>query len=384
MFLLPLHVAWLTAPLIPESERGVFSVAPSLLDEADASLRTSGIPGVFLATCHRITVVWWGEHDGTAWLQGWLAARGAGAASGAVRTEQADLAVRHLMALASGLESPMVGEMEIHGQLRAAWRRARAAGVTNDEIDTTLSRVIEGARRIRAEMHAVRPTADLGWVLGELLVDHTADLGSAARLTVVGTGEVANAVLRALQELRPGVPISLVGRTPDRVRDVAAAHGATPHAWNDLAGVLRSSEGVVFAIRGTHPLDDGQLGHGPFPARVWIDVSMPSVLPVDDRLPLIKRLSDIASHSSDDEAVRAAGRKAIQHELARLAEQLNRRRMGRSIADVQARATEIVRTELAALMATQQLSEADLEVLGRRLARRVLHPALSLLAQDSA
>jgi glutamyl-tRNA reductase len=120
-------------------------------EAAAVSMVAAGQGGavVVLATCNRCELYWWGDGDLEPWLRGFAAERGAPAE--ALERRDGFGAVRHLFRVAAGLESQIVGEGEILGQVRRAFDAARAAGATCRSLDAVFSSALAAGRRVRSE-----------------------------------------------------------------------------------------------------------------------------------------------------------------------------------------------------------------------------------------
>lgn len=395
MFLLPLRVAGITAALVAPSEQAVFAPSPEAIAEAHRSLREAGLPAILLVTCHRIELTWWGDGDGVTWLHRWLAAQGADVPRHGVWCREADLAVRHLFALAAGLESPLRGEAEIHGQLRAAWRSAVADDVTTPPLDAVLARVIDASRRIRAAAPATGAARSVGTAATSVLRQRLASTWADARIAVVGTGEAATQVVRALVGGdRPG-RVDLVGRTPARVETLAGRYGVEGHDWASLPDVAAAADAVVFAVRSRSAVvatdDVRRWCHASITCRrVWIDLGMPpAVDPAAGTLVDLVGLSQlgdaIGAASGDVAPHQVRAHQALQLELARFAADVHRRHLGDAVSGLYASAIEIARDEAARATrtASESLAPGAVEALSLRVAQRVLFPALRVLAEPA-
>ncbi|SDH08887.1 glutamyl-tRNA reductase [Microbacterium pygmaeum] len=109
-----------------------------------------------------------------------------------------DDAVRHLFAVSSGLESMVVGEEEISGQVQRALVAARECGTTSSELEAAFQRAAHAARQVRAKADlgaAGRSLARLALDLVESRVSDWADV----RVLIVGTGSYAATTISALQ-----------------------------------------------------------------------------------------------------------------------------------------------------------------------------------------
>ena len=126
----------------------------------------------------------------------------AGADAATLRTSAVSLhgddAIRHLFAVSSGLESMVIGEEEISGQVQRALVTARESGTTSSELEAAFQRAAHAARRVRAHADlgaAGRSLARLALDLAESRVSDWAD----TRVLIIGTGSYAATTISALQ-----------------------------------------------------------------------------------------------------------------------------------------------------------------------------------------
>ena len=106
--------------------------------------------------------------------------------------------MRHLFTVAAGLDSQILGETEILGQVRRAYDAARAAGTTTREMDAIFSGALAAGRRVRRETMLGRHPSSVSSAAVEL-ARAAVDGGLGDRpVVVLGAGEAAEGVLRAL------------------------------------------------------------------------------------------------------------------------------------------------------------------------------------------
>lgn len=161
-------------------------------------------------------------------------------------------AVRHLYCVASGIDSRIVGEPHILGQVRRALAGAIAQGTCAGE----LRRVVEGAvqcgRLVRRDVQFSAGRAGYAEQAAEVIASRTAARGRH-RVCVIGTGALARAAAVALRR-HPSLDRVIVGRHEDRVRALAAAVGAAAASLDALAAGEIAADAVLSAIDPLRPV----------------------------------------------------------------------------------------------------------------------------------
>jgi glutamyl-tRNA reductase len=157
-----------------------------------------------------------------------------------------DAAARHLFEVAAGLDSAVLGEAEILGQVRTAWQVARQEGGVRSTLDLLFRHALRVGKRARTETAIGRGTASISHAAVEMVSDR---LGSLARrrVLVVGAGEMGSGVTTALH--RAGAEeIVICNRTPERGRQLARRFGGAMIGFDDLPEVLASCDVVLACI----------------------------------------------------------------------------------------------------------------------------------------
>jgi glutamyl-tRNA reductase len=221
---------------------------------------------VILSTCLRTEVYAVVDrfHDGVAELQDFLATT-TGRTVAAIEEHQSirfddDVSV-HLFDVAAGLESAVVGESEVLGQVRRAWQTAQREGAAGPILGALFRHAVEVGKRVRSETAISRGITSLSHAAVVLAATRRQGGLDGARALVVGAGEMGQGVAGALA--RTGIAeLVVVNRTSERsaalVRSLADELGATVRACPlDRLGSELGSADVVFATVGTsHPLVD--------------------------------------------------------------------------------------------------------------------------------
>src|SRR6185437_1571077 len=170
---------------------------PAELNVLLARERAAGRTALLLVTCNRFELYWSGTPDRESWFRELAAARGVRLTQELVRFDGL-AAVRHLFEVTAGLDSQVLGETEILGQVRRAYDAARAAGATSREMDAIFSAALACGRRVRREtLLGGHPASVSSSAVEVAAAECSGGLGTR-RVVVLGAGEAAESVLRAL------------------------------------------------------------------------------------------------------------------------------------------------------------------------------------------
>lgn len=162
----------------------------------------------------------------------------------------------HLFAVASGLESVVVGEGEIAGQVRRSLERARTEGTTTPELERLFQRASQISRRVKNETgigNEGRSVVRLALELAESRITDWAE----TRVLLVGTGRFAGASLAALRDR--GVTDVRVFSPSGRAAKFAASHGIEAVGRRDVAAAAVASDVIVTCTTAEHHVVDRAL-----------------------------------------------------------------------------------------------------------------------------
>lgn len=266
--------------------------------------------GVFhLSTCQRVLWLVHAGNDPSPPLEESYATLW-GRSLPAAETHEGFSAFEHLCEVASSLDSLVPGEPQILGQVKEAVRRCEAAGVLDPELRHVLDLVLQTARQVRAGTTLFQGKVGLVSLVEDAVREALAEPGGAA--CVLGTGEMGARAADLVRRARPGAPLHVASRSPERAQSFAATHAATPH---HLPTLLRSPPAgvalVVSALQADAPVLDAAFltnlaRHGPVTV---LDLAMPrSVERPAAPVPGLKllQLDDLARLSEEGKARREA------------------------------------------------------------------------------
>src|SRR5918997_826129 len=161
-------------------------------------------------------------------------------------------AVRHLFSVAAGLDSMIVGEAEVQGQVKRAYELALVEGVTGPITNRLFREALAAGKRVRTETEVGRSRVSVSTVAVELAAGMLGDL-SRRRVLVIGAGENAELTARALRE-RGVETIFVANRHYDRAIGLAQRFGGAAVRFEDLPAKLLESDIVVSSTASPHQI----------------------------------------------------------------------------------------------------------------------------------
>ncbi len=226
------------------------TVAPGDLPKALHELASAEnlSEAVLLSTCNRIEVYAYAErfHGGYADIRE-LLAQHSGLPPETVADElyshhDAD-AVQHLFSVAAGLDSVVVGEHEILGQVRDAWQAAQDEGTVGAVLEPLFRRAVEAGKKVRSNTGISRGIASLSHAAVALAQERLGAL-AGRRVLVLGAGDVATGTLKSLAGAG-AADIAVANRTPERAEAAAASCGGRAVALDAVEPALVAADVVI-------------------------------------------------------------------------------------------------------------------------------------------
>ena len=250
-----LYVLGINHQTAPVALRERVAFAPDALAPALTSLRS--LPGVheavLLSTCNRTELYAHAEGDGRP-LADWLAAHpeaGDALHGYLYRHRDAD-AVRHLFRVASGLDSLVLGEPQILGQVKQAWAASREAGALGGQLDRLFQQAFATAKRTRTDTRIGANPVSVASIAVRLAQDNFARLDESTVL-LIGAGETIELAARHLAEAK-AQRMLVANRTLAHAQDLASRHGGIALPLTELDRHLAEADVVISATAARTPI----------------------------------------------------------------------------------------------------------------------------------
>ena len=395
MSLLALGINHQSAP-VALRERVAF--AEHALPEALHALRA--LPQVreaaLLSTCNRTELYAVAEGDGRA-LAEWLALRPDADLSDYVYVHRDDQAARHLFRVATGLDSLVLGEPQILGQVKQAWAAARAAGTLGGELDRLFQHAFVTAKRARSETRIGNSPVSVASLAVRLAQESFARLSDSTVL-LIGAGETIELAARHLVQAK-AQRLLVANRTLAHAQALASRHGGVALPLEDLDRHLSQADVVFSATASREPVLHRAQVDAALRARRHKPVLLMDLAVPRDIAPDVAELKDAYLYTVDDLERAVEDNRRNRREAADAAEAIIDLQVAR-YQEVQAASAfnaplrllrehgEQARSELLA-RARQQLAagkdpEAVLEQLAHALTNRLLHLPTTAVRETAA
>jgi len=376
-------------------------VAISRDELPDATRALAALPGVtecmIVSTCNRVEMVAAVESPETD-IAGFLHSHfGIAPALLAphIYEHRDQMAVRHLFRVASSLDSMVVGEPQILGQVKDAFAVARASGTISGQLEHLLQSAFAAAKRVRTETAIGSNSVSIASVAVELA---RKIFGSLQGRTVflVGAGKMSELAARHLVQQGAGA-ILVTNRTLERARQLAEPFEGRVIPFDKLYDAATEADIIISSTGAPHPIFRREHGQAFMHRRrnrpmFFIDIAVPrDVDPAMNKLEgvFVYDIDDLqavaASHMAERSAQATDAEALVAGEVERFHQRRRAVNVAPAIVSLQQQAEEIRRNELKRAQA--KLGElnaeqiAAIEALTRGLVNKFLHPPMQALKQ---
>jgi glutamyl-tRNA reductase len=307
-------------------------------------------------------------------------------------------AIRHLFRVASSLDSMVVGEPQILGQLKAAYAAAKDCGAVNGFLDLVVSRAFNVAKRVRSETDIGQNAVSVSYAAVELAREIFGSL-DGRKVLLIGAGKMSELSARHLR--RSGIgEILVANRTRERAEEMAVVFGGRVVEYGGLLPALAEVD-IVIASSGAQNYILGKeqmkvvTGSRKNRPMFLIDIAVPRNID-----PEVNDLDNMFLYDIDDmqrvvernlEGRRKVAEQAeeiIAEEVERMVSRLKAREIAPTIVSLQEQLEQLriaeierVRGKLGALTAQQ---EEAVEALTRGIVKKIAHGPISELRKQAS
>ena len=314
-----LFVAGVSHKTAPVEVREQLAVTPSHLVDAAEVLKLFGYLDevVLLSTCNRVEIYGATERaSGDIKSLFRLLSAESRELDNYIYVHEDVHAVRHLLRVTAGLDSVMLGETEITGQMKKAYEIARANGLTDRVLNRLFQRAFQATKEIRTHTAIGRGAVSIKSAAVELMGNNLGEDLARRSIMVIGAGQMAESCLRLLVK-KGARSILVANRSFDRAIDLAIQYGGQAVCLGDCLFEMPDVDVVIAATSSAETLlyrDDIERlmearRHRPL---LLIDLAVPRNIE-----PTVGGLENVSLYNIDD--LEAAARQAVRNREGELA-----------------------------------------------------------------
>ncbi|HEX5815281.1 MAG TPA: glutamyl-tRNA reductase [Methylomirabilota bacterium] len=399
-----LFAAGLSHKNAPVALREQLALDEDKLRELLRDLLTAGSlrEAVVVSTCNRVEVYGVADAAGPARASAFARLcrhRGVDPASvePLLYTHEEEDAIRHAFRVAASLDSMMIGEPQILGQVKDAFALAQACETVGPALHTLFTQAFAVAKRVRTETEIARHAVSVSFAAVELAKKIFAGLTGRAVL-LIGAGKMSELAAKHLVE-QGAFPVYVANRTWARAQEMARALSGTAVPFDDLATPLAAVDIVVTSTGAPAPIvtrahvERVMHGRGARPL-FFIDIAVPR-----DVEPGVDGIEGVYCYDIDDlkqvvdanirERLREAQRAEalVEREVAKFRARLGDVEVIPTIVSLRERLEEIRRAEvkrtLSRLPDATPETRAAIEAMSASLINKILHAPITKLRESS-
>jgi glutamyl-tRNA reductase len=193
--------------------------------------------------------------------------------------KRGDEAIRHLFHVASGLDSQILGDYEIIGQLKNAFAMAKANNCTSGLMEKLVNAALQASRQVRNRTSISDGTTSISYAVIQLLKRETGEQ-VALNICLMGLGKIGTLTLKNLRHYLPQHNITVINRNELRARNAASEFNVDFAKLEQQQEVLGATPVLIVATGADHPIITKQeiLDSG---VKLIFDLSVPSNVNAD-------------------------------------------------------------------------------------------------------
>ena len=300
-------------------------------------------------------------------------------------------AIRHLFRVASSLDSMVVGEPQILGQVKDAYAAAKASGAVRGQLDLIVNNAFRVARRVRNETGIGHLAVSISYVAVELARKIFGDLKGLSIL-LIGAGKMSELGAKHLQNAGAS-QILVTNRTYDRAVEMARPFSGTAVPFDRLLEVLNQVDIVISSTGSPRFILNKKTAQGVIAARknkpiFFVDIAVPRdidpevnsidnmfVYDIDD----LRQVADDNLRQRQREADQAE--RIVEEEVTKMVHRLKTHEVAPTIVSLQSELDDLRRAEIerfrSKLGSLDPQQEKALEALTRSIVNKIAHPPIT-------
>jgi glutamyl-tRNA reductase len=260
-------------------------------------------------------------------------------------------AINHLFKVGSGLESQILGDFEIIGQLKHSAANSKKAGLLNTYLDRLISLVIRASKRIKTETNLSTGATSVSFASVQYICNHVEDVNNK-NILLFGTGKIGRNTCENLTKQTKNSKITLINRTKDKAEKIAGKFNLKVEDISDLSHEISKADVLVVATGALETTIDKSLIKTKAPLLI-LDLSIPknvsndvnelvnvNLIHLDD----LSKITDMTLESRKKEIPKA--KKIIESVIKEFEEWVENRKFAPTIRALKSKLTSFKNLEL--------------------------------------
>jgi glutamyl-tRNA reductase len=202
-------------------------------------------------------------------------------------------AVDHLFSVAAGLDSQILGDYEIVGQLKQAAKIARDHNMVGTFLERLVNMVLQSSKAIKSGTQLSSGTVSVSFAAIQYLKEFVPAI-KHKKIALLGTGKIGSNTCKNLVDYLETTNITLINRTEEKAEELAASLGLQSASFSNAQGIIQSADIIIVATNAENPviLKEDVAGSK---EKILIDLSIPNNID-----PSVKTLPHITLVNVDD------------------------------------------------------------------------------------
>jgi glutamyl-tRNA reductase len=291
------------------SVRGKFSVNPEQYAEIISLAPQFGVTNFFiLSTCNRTEI--YGFAENASQLSKLLCSHSSNlleSFTDICYTRNGTKAIEHLFNVAAGLDSQILGDYEIIGQIKQAVKFSKAHSFMGAYLDRLINEVLNASKEIRTTTALSGGTVSVSFAAVQFIKQQFETI-RGKKILLLGTGKIGSNTCKNIADYLPGTLVTLVNRTADKASELAAKYNFSYANMNLLNEHINNADIIIVATNATEAILKLESFHAE-DKKTIIDLSVPcNVSPDVNTLPGITLINvDELSKIKDETLKKRAG-----------------------------------------------------------------------------
>src|SRR5260221_1378424 len=167
--------------------------------------------------------------------------------------KEGDEAVKHLLTVASGLDSQIPGDYEIIGQIRKAFQLSKNSGKANGFIERVVNQANQISKAIKDSTALSDGTVSVSYAVAQQ-VKKIMQRKQLRKVCVVGLGDMGHNTLKYLLQHTPDAEITIVNRDENKLADIASTYNLKSFPFTEMPQAIRECEIIIMATAVSQPI----------------------------------------------------------------------------------------------------------------------------------